>query len=217
MKRSILVASSILALAFAAPAGAQDDFDWTGFYAGLQAGYGFGETDHEFSNGAPSGESDLDGFVGGGHAGWLGQSGSLVYGLEVDGEYASGDGAFTNGAGITSQGAADIDWLASARARLGVAYGPWLPYVTGGAAFGGFDFAGGPAGGPLTTFESTEIGWTAGGGLERLLSERVSAGVEYRYTDFGDETGELLPAFPGAFMEVDSRQHGARARISLHF
>ncbi|TIW33926.1 MAG: hypothetical protein E5V72_31840, partial [Mesorhizobium sp.] len=38
-------------------------YDWSGFYVGLQGGYLWGQAEHSYSNGAPSDDSDPDGFI----------------------------------------------------------------------------------------------------------------------------------------------------------
>ena len=195
-------------------------FDWSGFYFGVQAGHAWGDTDHEFDNGAPSDTSDLDGWVAGVHAGYNLQFDQVVLGIEGDFEISSVDGEFTNSTGATSAGNSELDWLASVRARLGWAFDRFLPYVTGGIAFGDFDFEGGPNFGapiPCCGFSETLTGWTVGVGADFALADWVSIGAEYRFTDFGDETDDLSPDFPTVDMTVDTEIHAIRGRISLQF
>jgi outer membrane immunogenic protein len=217
MKHSLFAAAT-LAVVAVGPAAAQD---WSGFYVGAQGGYLWGDVDHSYTpGGAPPGTSDLAGAVVGGHLGWQTQtSGGWLFGIEGDGEWSSADGAYDDTTGVTSAGAAEIDWQASARARLGYAGGSWLVYATGGGAFGSFDFLGGPSPscvcGALSGFSSTEIGWTAGGGIEVMVGPNFSVGAEYRYTDYGAES-DVLPAFPATTMTVDSTSHAIRGRLTLH-
>ena len=65
--------------------------------------------------------------------------------------------------------------------RLGYAAGRFMPYVTGGAAFG--DIKTSVTGQPDCT--STKIGWTVGGGLEAALAGPWTAKLEYLYVDLG--------------------------------
>ena len=103
---------------------------WSGFYVGLQGGYLWGDARHSFSNGAPSDNSDPDGFIGGGHIGFNLQSGGIVYGIEADFEGGDVNGGFTNVTGATSVGTVDLNWQGSVRARLGLAHDRTLFYVT---------------------------------------------------------------------------------------
>jgi outer membrane immunogenic protein len=67
----------------------------------------------------------------------------------------------------------------------------WLPYVTGGWAFGHGTLSGTgttiPAGTGLAFSASHDYsGWTVGGGLEWAFANHWSAKAEYLYIDFGD-------------------------------
>jgi outer membrane immunogenic protein len=80
---------------------------------------------------------------------------------------------------------AKLDWLASARNRLGYLVTPNLMvYGTGGVAWGKVDYAGAASLNDLVgfiyssnaAFSHTEVGWVAGGGLEWMFaSGRLTA------------------------------------------
>ena len=137
---------------------------WTGFYAGVNAGYAF-QSDRSLAlssvslsplapiiawaaeaNGAfPAG---ADGFIGGGQAGYNFQLGNFVLGFEADfqGIAAGGGGssafvAAPFGANtFFSQNTASqsLDYLGTARGRVGYLLTPTLLlYGTGGLAYGG--------------------------------------------------------------------------------
>ena len=59
-----------------------DAYNWTGFYLGLNGGYGFGRS--EFNGTLPSGSFDAGGGLFGGTVGYNWQTGPLVFGLEGD-------------------------------------------------------------------------------------------------------------------------------------
>ena len=189
-------------------------FSWTGFYVGAQTGYVWGNADHSYSGGFPSGSSDPEGWIGGAHAGYNIQAGDIVYGIEADIEGGDVSGKFTN---AISSGSADLNWQGSIRGRLGYASGKALFYVTGGWAFGDFDFNGGPAGNFAGGYSETLNGWTLGAGGEFALSNNMTMRLEYRYTDFGSASGNLSPTFPGVRMPVDLDTHAIRAGISYKF
>lgn len=126
---------------------------WTGFYAGLNAGYAWGNSDPSLIGSvtaAPlhfTGASGLpglkpSGFIGGGQAGYNLQTGQFVWGGEVDfdGLDAKADASaspfFTGkGPNRTVSWSSRYDWLFTARLRGGVLVDPnWLLYVTGGLA-----------------------------------------------------------------------------------
>jgi outer membrane immunogenic protein len=87
----------------------------------------------------PLGDIDARGFVGGAQAGYNFRSGNFVFGIEADASFTDldGDTADNGGNDIIE---ADTDFLASLRARLGVAFDTVLLYGTGGVALGTCDF-----------------------------------------------------------------------------
>jgi outer membrane immunogenic protein len=114
------------------------------------------------------------------------------------GEFRSSTSSF-GGALTTSEGiSAKLDWLATLRGRLGWAYDRYLVYATGGVAFGGVDASGDITvscnGCPVigtqtlsfaTSDRKTHVGWTAGAGVEGMITSDWSAKLEYLYTDLG--------------------------------
>jgi opacity protein-like surface antigen len=67
-------------------------FNWSGFYVGVQGGYGWGKSDNCDEDGACLGAFDIKGWHGGGTLGWNWQSGMWVAGVEADYSSASIDG-----------------------------------------------------------------------------------------------------------------------------
>ena len=88
----LVVASAGFFAALAVPAFAADQidmtapgFDWTGYYAGLQAGYGWGRSDISGNDGgAFSASPGIDGGFVGGHIAGLWQFDQAVIGAEAD-------------------------------------------------------------------------------------------------------------------------------------
>src|SRR5262245_236889 len=188
---------------------------WAGFYVGGHVGYGWGLFDFRdpyikldqpvlFLPGLFVGvplerEFRGNGFLGGLQAGVNAQFGSIVVGVEGDASGMDIDGSFRSTSGIpllltTSEGvSAHLKWLATLRGRVGVAFDRYLVYGTGGVAFGGVDGAGDITLtinnlGTLSAEASdhrTHVGWTAGGGVERIVTSNVSAKLEYLYADLG--------------------------------
>jgi outer membrane immunogenic protein len=193
---------------------------WSGPYVGIDGGYGWGSTSHSFDNGAPSGNSHPAGALGGAFAGYNYQTGHFVAGLEADIEAADLSGSFSNASGITSQGSARLDWDASLRARFGEAFGPSLPYLTGGVAFGGYKFTGGPlpiAGPCCGGYSETLTGWTVGAGWDYAFTRHLVWRIEYRYTDYGKASGGLPPPFPGVTMPTKNTTNVVRVGLSYRY
>lgn len=192
---------------------------WSGFYTGVEGGYGWGSTSHSFDNGAPSGNSHPSGGLGGVYAGYNLQMGRWVTGIEGDIEGADLSGSFSNPSGITSTGSARMDWDASLRARFGAAFGSSLPYLTGGVAFAGYKFGGGPLP-PLAccgAYSSTLTGWTVGAGWDYAFTRHLIGRIEYRYTDYGKAHGALNPLYPGVMMPTDNTTSVVRVGLSYKY
>lgn len=144
----------------AAPAPAPaPDTDWTGFYAGLELG--FGQND---ASGAATGEGD--GVLGGVHAGYDWDFGTYVVGAELS--YDASD--------IKQNGGAQVDNLARLKLRLGADMGQSLVYAAAGPAWMDLSMPGAGS--------SDDNGWFVGAGLERALRENVTLGGEILYHQF---------------------------------
>jgi outer membrane immunogenic protein len=213
-----------LTTAQAADVGAVPDaYNWSGPYVGLQGGYAWGSnnTDVDSDRIPPltADSVDVDGWLGGLHAGYLWQNDRLVFGVEGDGEFADidGDTDITRGQEVVGQLEQDIDWLASLRLRAGFAVDRALFYATGGLAVGGVE-AKASYENPVysSSKNDTEWGWTIGGGVEYAFADDLSARIEYRYTDLGD-TKETPPDDRFPPFEVDNTFHAVRVGLSWHF
>lgn len=177
-------------------------YSWTGFYAGIHAGYGWGREDDNLSvptaGAAPVDHFDVNGAIGGIHAGYNEQFNSFVVGLEGDIDLSGIRGS--THAGIGAEGATISSlslkntWQGSIRARVGYAFDRFLIYGTGGVAFGDAKVRGsvvGPAGVFSGSDTKTLVGWTVGVGAEYAFDDHWSARAEVRYTDFGKSSYRL--------------------------
>jgi outer membrane immunogenic protein len=183
-------------------------FTWTGFYVGANAGYGFGNMDSVGVNAF----GDLDGFVGGGQIGYNYQIGQIVLGVEADFQGADlKAGSSFAGLGIVGEG--KTEWFGTVRGRVGFAYDRFLPYITGGLAYGNVKttLAPGVTINGLNSDDNTHTGWTLGAGVEYAFTNNIVAGVEYLYVDLGDKK-----VFNGAD-KVGTDFSLVRARLSYKF
>jgi outer membrane immunogenic protein len=159
-------------------------FDWTGYYAGLQAGYGWGQSDITGTDGGPFSVSPhLDGGFFGGHVAGLWQFDQAVLGGEADLNYSSIKGTADLGLGNTF--GTDIKWFGSVNAKAGFAMDRLLVYGIGGIAFAGIETS--QASGPAFATTRTNVGWTVGAGVDYALTDKFVVGAQYRYYDFGSE------------------------------
>lgn len=154
----------------------QSSYNWTGPYVGAFAGYGWGKSN--FSAPLSSGSFDLSGGTFGGTLGYNWQINQAVLGLEGDIGWSNIRGSGNCG---TLSCSTRNSWLGTVRGRAGVAVDRWMPYVTGGFAFG--DIKTSVSGFGDST--STKTGWTLGAGVEAAISGPWTAKVEYLYVDLG--------------------------------
>jgi len=154
-------------------------YNWTGFYAGVNVGYGFGTSDWSALAAA---SNKPKGVLAGGTVGYNWQSGAVVYGLEGDFDWSNVKGSAACGAVTTCETA--NTYLATFRGRLGYGFDRWLPYVTLGGAYGNIKAT---ATSPAVTVstEKGKLGWTAGAGIEYAFLGNWSAKLEYLYVDLG--------------------------------
>jgi len=157
-------------------------YSWTGFYIGGNLGGSWGQQS----------STNPDGVIGGGQAGFNWQADQWVFGIEADlqGSGQKANGNFSNPATLTSIGFTNkLDWFGTVRARMGYALDCWLPYVTGGWAYGFSEINGTSTVGITTTsFSGSQSyrGWTLGAGLDWAFAGNWSARAEYLYIDFGN-------------------------------
>jgi outer membrane immunogenic protein len=159
-----------------APPYVQPVYDWTGFYLGLNGGWGFG-TSHW--SGIPTSFNTSGGLIGG-TAGYNMQYGQWVLGLEGDIDWADISGH--SSACAIGDCRTGLNWLATVRGRVGWANDRFMPYITGGAAFGGLE-ATRPG---FVGQSTTKAGWTLGAGLEVGLAGNWTGKIEYLYVDLGN-------------------------------
>jgi outer membrane immunogenic protein len=184
MKRNVLANLGLLAVAVAtsamaadlpvrptvkAPAYGPQAYNWSGFYLGINGGYGFGTSSFTGTD-----SFNINGGLIGGTAGYNWQVGQIVFGLEGDGDWSGIKGSTTN---FETRN----DWLATFRGRLGYAFDRFLPYVTGGLAAG--DIKATTLG--FSGIDTDRAGWTVGGGVEFAIAGPWTAKLEYLHVDLG--------------------------------
>jgi hypothetical protein len=98
--------------------------------------------------------------------------------------------------------------LGTVRGRLGYAGGTWMPYVTGGLAFGNFQ-----AGNIFGTSNTTNAGWTLGAGVEYAFAGNWTVKAEYLYVDLGNFNCSTCIAGTN----VSSTMNLVRGGVNFHF
>jgi outer membrane immunogenic protein len=192
MKRVLLATAAVIALGTvsasaadiqrrvapvrAAPVIVSPVYNWTGGYVGLFGGYGWGNS--SFSAPLATSSFNLSGGTFGGTLGYNWQVNQAVFGVE-------GDLGWSNIRGSAPCGALNCStrnsWLGTVRGRAGIAVDQYMPYVTGGFAFG--DVKTSVSG--FSDSSATKTGWTLGAGVEAALAGPWTAKLEYLYVDLG--------------------------------
>jgi outer membrane immunogenic protein len=196
-------------------------FSWSGFYVGINGGYGFSADDYAvvwnetnatlpFFGPATAGSLSPAGGFGGGQVGVNRQFGGVVLGLEADLQvsdisdtaagsttpYLAPGGIAT----VTSKSA--VGSFGTLRPRIGFTWDRTLLYGTGGLAWGrvthsmlyvdSFGFTG------QDKTSSSQVGYAVGGGLEHAFSGGWSMKAEYQYINLGSHSYIAPELFGGA-------------------
>jgi high affinity Mn2+ porin len=193
-------------------------YDWTGPYVGFHFGYGggsFGDNTNAIPLQGVFFPPTITGLIGGYQAGYNHQFASgLVLGVEVDGSFISplDQLSFTPLPFNTS-----FNYFATARGRVGVAFGNLMPYVTGGLAWGQTRVQLNDANGDdlFADKSRNHLGWTAGIGIEHTLTGNWTAKYEYNYISLGSRIYPLdLPGTPQ--IAVDPKVHAVKLGLNYH-
>jgi outer membrane immunogenic protein len=181
---------------------------WTGFYVGLNGGYGWGQSNWNGVGG--NFQVSPKGWLGGGTLGYNLQTGAWVWGIEGDIDYMDLNG--TAGTAFCATCTFKDTWLGTIRGRIGYSFDRLLPYLTGGWAYGNMYMTanGGSASG-------TKQGWTAGAGLEYAFSRNWSTKIEYLYVDLGTATCAQAACGFAADKSVDFTANIVRVGLNYRF
>jgi outer membrane immunogenic protein len=180
-------------------------FNWSGFYVGVHGGYGWGNSSYDATAAGTS--FNTDGWLLGALAGVNYQVGQTVWGIEADINWSDFSGGDACG-GVTCN--TEVPWFGTLRGRLGYAADRFMPYITGGLAYGKVEAnVPGIGGGSDTRF-----GWTAGVGAEYAFAPNMSWKTEYLYVDLGGfDCGGCGAPTPN----VDFQSHIVRTGLNVRF
>ena len=241
IRRLVLASASVIALSAAAnaadmyvpgpvPGGYKDApyvVTWSGFYAGVNGGYGWSESSNQLANTVvPFGGLAPSGGFAGGQIGYNWQGivhPHLVLGIEADfqGAGISASATDVNNNEYKSQ----LDWFGTVRGRLGYALDQTLVYATGGLAYGNVENRAVTHSGNLFQNTGTETGYVLGAGVEYKLSPAWSVKAEYQYINLGSNdpvnaagtTYKAQIASQGGVATVnDDAYHTVRLGLNYH-
>jgi outer membrane immunogenic protein len=194
-------------------------YNWTGWYFGVNGGYGWGKSKYreptEFDAGGAifnyaDFSYDSKGWIFGITSGYNWQSGRFVFGYEGDSQITGIKGDIRFPASIfagnpspffNTDVKAELDYYGTARLRAGYLVTPSaLAYVTGGFAYGRIESTlsfPNIDGTPNTFIDKDKrwhYGYAAGGGLEFKWTDRWSFKGEYMYVNLGNKTHDFVIA-----------------------
>jgi outer membrane immunogenic protein len=236
--------------------------EWSGFYLGANLGGVWGNSDVTTgvdcpgngvfcspplgaNNGpavaaAGTGSGNGDGVIGGAQAGYNVQSGSFVYGFEIDlsaldlnssrettGTLPTAPPGPFVGTTFTIGSALSTNWLMTARGRLGWAVSNLLLYASGGLAVTDLKLTStyrdnitnagvGPGTSMFASNTDTKVGFAVGGGLEWVLTGNWTLRGEYLYVDFGSVTATGFATNPVAVDPTANNPIAASVDLSEH-
>ena len=239
MKKVFLVSASLIALGAAVPAMAADlaarpytkapamiatVYDWSGFYIGINGGWG--SSHNSWTNTAiggvaitPVGEGSHDSTGGtvGGQVGYRWQSGNWVFGLEAQGNWADFSGSNASLAALGATNRTKIDAFGLFTGQIGYAWNTTLLYVKGGAAVTDNRYQGIAAGTLVDSASDTRWGGTVGVGLEYAFAPNWSAAVEYDHLFMGTQNYTLVTPAGVNSRNVDVKQDADLVTVRLNY
>lgn len=211
------------------PFGSMGSGSWTGFYLGINGGYGW-DSALSFNDAYAIGKTSLaafktdtrpEGWFYGLSAGADWQFSGIVLGVETDIDMSNiGDDSAVKcvsgiacpalkALGTPTTAHSTIDWFGTLRARAGIPVTTGvLLYGTGGLAYGGVSNRSVTA---LTNLagDDTKFGWAAGAGVEYKISPGWSVKTEWLHIDLGSTSlGGAIPVIaPPSTTSSSNSQH----------
>jgi outer membrane immunogenic protein len=180
-------------------------YNWGGFYAGVNGGWGSSRNswDETFGVVFPMGSHDATGGTVGGQIGYRWQAASWVFGVEAQGNWADfkGSNVIPLAAAFTNETRVDAFGLFTG--QVGYAANNVLFYLKGGAAVTSDRYrmlATATGAQVVNSVDDTRWGGVVGVGLEYGFAPNWSAGIEYNHLFMQDKTynfvsnGAIIPA-----------------------
>jgi len=163
--------------------------DWDGFYFGGHVGLGLGKSSATLSDTTSTATSNtFGGPIGGVQLGYnFLLPSNILFGWEVDASFPNYIASNSVVAGLATpqnQVTEQFDYVATARGRIGYAFGPWLFYGTGGVGLMGGRFLNDVPSGNEEKILRTRFGGVGGAGIEYAFDPNWRLRLEYLYGRF---------------------------------
>jgi outer membrane immunogenic protein len=162
-------------------------YDWSGFYIGMNGGWGQSSTRYDWANFLVRSDNASGGTVGG-QIGYNWQAGSWVFGLEAQGNWADLTRSYVDPFDPRWSVGTTVDAIGLFTGRVGYAANNVLFYVKGGAAVANNSYWAALNNIDFINVSNTRWGASVGAGLEWGFTPNWSFGIEYNHLFLGDTT-----------------------------
>jgi outer membrane immunogenic protein len=215
----------------APPLAVSPAYDWSGFYVGLNGGWGWQESRPgiTLSNGpviATTPGLRASGGFGGGQAGYNWQQGPIVVGVEGDIQGSSIKDSLNrvvDAAADNLLASTKTDYFGTIRGRVGAAVDHFLIYGTAGIAFAhvtNSEFVSNPTTVAIASGSnsSTKTGAAFGAGAEYAINRSWSVKAEYLWIGIGGDTLALpIVPPPGAVTSSHLTDNFQIVRVGVNY
>jgi len=241
MKKLSAVAIGIAALGFTSSAFAADMaarpykapppvlapiYNWSGFYIGVNGGWGSSHNCWDFVT--PAGVvfvdacRDASGGVVGGQLGYRWQAGQFVFGLEAQGDWADLSSSRVSLLPPAFSTRTRVDGIGLFTGQIGYAWNAALLYLKGGAAVTSnrYDIFNTIGGLTLASADATRWGAAVGVGFEYGFTPNWSIGVEYDHLFMGHANNSFSivnPIVAGAANRINQDVDMVTLRLNYRF
>ena len=184
---------------------------WTGFYIGINGGWGNANNFWTLQTPAgnfPEGGTNGNGGTVGGQIGYRWQTGPAVFGLEAQGNWANLTAQHTSTAAANAgfDNYSNLDAFGLFTGQIGYAWNTVLLYAKGGAAVtdSKYNDVITGTGAVVATSSDTRWGGVVGAGLEYAFAPNWSAAIEYDHLFMGNNTNNLTATAGAGLFATDS-------------
>ena len=183
---------------------------WQGFYIGTHAGLANGDT--QGVTPVLTTDYDVTGSLVGAQIGYNWQRGMHVFGVE--GSYSFSTVQGNTACLFVFDCKREVDSVATLVGRYGLAFGNSLYYGMAGAAWADVNTKVSVLGTTIDSADEHRFGWVAGFGFEHMLSDRLTARIEYAHIDLGSDNQTILGAPDKVDLKMDTIRLGVNLKLS---
>ncbi|AMA61587.1 outer membrane protein [Bradyrhizobium sp. CCGE-LA001] len=171
-------------------------YDWSGFYAGLNHGWGSSQNSWYLNGTTPEGSHDASGGTLGAQIGHRWQVGRTVFGVEGRANWSDFKGS-NNSEWSNAKNQTALSKLGLLTGHLGYAFGEALLYATAGAAVTSTSYKiySDVTGQQLATADIVRWGLAVGGGVDVKIATNWFLGLEYNHLFLPDNDVNFSNAF----------------------